>query len=78
MEERSGKHVFSTVKVGEKGQIVIPKRARDVFDIRPGDSLIVMGDEQQGGLALIKSDVLLKIAGKNFMQKIEKAMEEQK
>ena len=37
-----------TVKVGEKGQIVIPKEARDVFGIHPGDTLIVLGDVKQG------------------------------
>jgi len=42
-----GKYAW-TVKVGEKGQIVIPKEARDVFDIHPGDMLIVLGDIKQG------------------------------
>ena len=41
------------VKVGEKGQIVIPAKARKIFDIKPGDNLIVLGDEGQG-IALIK------------------------
>lgn len=43
-----GKHLFGTVKVGEKGQIVIPKEARDLFHIRPGDTLLVLGDERTG------------------------------
>lgn len=43
-----GKHIFGSVKVGEKGQIVIPARAREIFDIRPGDSIIVLGDESRG------------------------------
>ena len=42
-----GKYAW-TVKVGEKGQIVIPKEARDVFDIHPGDTLIVLGDVKRG------------------------------
>ena len=42
-----GKYAW-TVKVGEKGQIVIPKEAREVFHIRPGDTLIMLGDAQQG------------------------------
>ena len=42
-----GKYAW-TVKVGEKGQIVIPKEARDVFNIKPGDTLILLGDEEQG------------------------------
>ena len=46
------------VKVGEKGQIVIPAKARKIFDIKPGDNLIVLGDEGQG-IALIKEESLL-------------------
>ena len=37
-----------TVKVGERGQIVIPKQALQIFDIKPGDTLIVLGDESRG------------------------------
>lgn len=55
----NGKHAFGMVKVGERGQISIPKEARDIFSIKPGDMLVVLGDEAQGGLALIKSEVLL-------------------
>lgn len=47
MNAPKGKYAW-TVKVGEKGQFVIPKEARDVFDIKPGDTLIVLGDEEQG------------------------------
>ena len=53
-----GKHIFGMVKVTEKGQIVIPAKARKVFDIKPGDDLIVLGDESQG-IALIKEKGLL-------------------
>ena len=42
------RHIFGTVKVGEKGQIVIPKEARTVFGIQPGDTLLVLGDEKNG------------------------------
>ncbi len=48
-----GKHLFGNVKVCERGQIVIPKEARDLFDIRPGDKLVVLGEEGRG-LALCK------------------------
>ena len=44
-------------KVGEKGQIVIPKEVRDMFDIKPGDSLIVLADSKKG-IALVKSEVI--------------------
>ena len=53
-----GKHVFGMVKVGDKGQIVIPAKARKIFDIQPGDNLIVLGDEGQG-IAIIKEKGLL-------------------
>ena len=44
-------------KVGEKGQIVIPKEARDMFDIKPGDSIIVLCDKSKG-IALLKADAI--------------------
>ena len=53
-----GKHIFGMVKVGDKGQIVIPAKARKIFDINPGDNLLVLGDEGQG-LALVKEKGLL-------------------
>lgn len=43
-----GKYIFGVVRVGERGQIVIPKRAREVFDLAPGSELLVLGDETQG------------------------------
>lgn len=42
-----GKYAW-TATVGEKGQIVIPKQARDLFDINPGDTLVLLGDEKRG------------------------------
>ena len=48
---------ISIVKVGDKGQIVIPKGARDLLNIRPGDTLLVLADEQRG-IALTKDEVL--------------------
>lgn len=61
-----GKHVFGTVRVGDKGQIVIPREARTVFGIEPGDSLLVLGDEESGIVitkAEVINDVALKILG---------------
>ena len=55
-----GKHIFGMVKVGDKGQIVIPAKARKIFDINTGDNLIVLGDEGQG-LAIIKEKGLLSL-----------------
>lgn len=47
MKKPVGKYAW-TVTVGEKGQIVIPKQARELFDIKPGDQLILMGDVKRG------------------------------
>lgn len=52
-------------KVGEKVQIVIPKEARDMFNIKPGDSIIVLCDKAQG-IALVKSDVIEDLSSKIF------------
>lgn len=56
-----GKHVFGTVKVGEKGQIVIPKEARALFNIQAGDTLLVLGDDENG-IIIAKPDVINEIA----------------
>ena len=55
-----GKHIFGMVRVGEKGQIVIPAKARKIFDIKPGDNLVVLGDEGQG-IALLKEENLIQM-----------------
>ena len=52
-------------KVGEKGQIVIPKEARDMFDIKPGDSIIVLCDKEKG-IALLKADAIEDLTDKVF------------
>ena len=59
-----GKHLFGTVRVGERGQIVLPKQAREVFHIQAGDRLVVLGDEapEHPGIALMKEDFFLGIA----------------
>lgn len=62
-----GKHMFGIVKVGDKGQIVIPAKARKVFDINPGDRLIVLGDEAQG-IAIIGEKDFLKMV-RTFREK---------
>ena len=56
-----GKHMFGVVTVGDKGQIVIPVRARRVFHINPGDQLMVLGDENSG-LALVDAEFFLRMA----------------
>lgn len=54
--ENNDKYIFGVCKVGERGQIVIPKDARKIFDIKAGDSILLLGDKNKG-LALIKTEV---------------------
>lgn len=51
-------HFFGSVKVGERGQIVIPKEARDKFNIKPGDSLVVFGRDKNEKLIILKEHVM--------------------
>ena len=44
------------VKIGEKGQFVVPKEARELFSLRPGDEILVLGDEKKG-LAILPKDL---------------------
>ena len=60
-----GRHVFGTVKVGERGQIVIPKEARELFGIRPGDTLLVLGDEVRG-IVVTRPEVMRDVAARIF------------
>ena len=63
-----GKHLFGLVTVGDKGQIVIPARARKIFNISQGEQLVVLGDEGQG-LALVKAESFLSLA--NMVKKLK-------
>ena len=65
MQEKDGKYIFGVVKVGDKGQIVIPRDARKLYDIKSGDALIVLGDQR--GMALLKTEI--------FQNVIDQAME---
>lgn len=65
MQEKDGKYIFGVVKVGDKGQIVIPRDARKLYDIKPGDALLVLGDQK--GMAMLKTEV--------FQAAIDQAME---
>ena len=59
MEAENGKYLFGVVKVGERGQIVIPKEAREIYGIKAGDTLMVLGDQQ--GIAMLKTEVFQSI-----------------
>ena len=65
MQETDGKYMFGVVKVGDKGQIVIPKDARNIYGIKPVDTLMLLGDQK--GLAMLKTDI--------FQAIIDQAME---
>ncbi|MFS0673566.1 helix-turn-helix domain-containing protein [Ornithinibacillus sp. 179-J 7C1 HS] len=52
-----GKYFFGVAKIGDRGQIVVPKKARDVFQIKPGDSLVILGDEERG-LAIVPEKMM--------------------
>ena len=65
MQETEGRYIFGVVKVGDKGQIVIPRDARKIYDIQPGDALLMLGDQK--GMAIIKTEI--------FQSVINQAME---
>ena len=61
MQEKDGKYIFGVVKVGDKGQIVSPRDARKQYDIKPGDALLLLGDNN--GMALVKTQIFEDLVG---------------
>lgn len=59
--KQKSRRVFGTAKVGDRGQIVIPKEARDLFGIKPGDTLLILG-ETATGLVVSRPETLNTIA----------------
>ena len=59
--KQNSKRVFGTARVGDRGQIVIPKEARELFNIRPGDTLLILG-EPDTGLVVSRPEVLNNLA----------------
>ena len=55
MQEKDGKYIFGVVKISEKGQIVIPKEARKLYNLQAGDALLLLGDKN--GMALVKTEI---------------------
>lgn len=74
MKKPKGKYAWS-VTVGEKGQIVIPKQAREVFDISPGDTLVILGDEKRG-LAIPPKSAFAQFASAVFETGLDEEGEE--
>lgn len=71
-EAKIGPRIYGTVKVGDRGQIVIPADARKELNINPGDLLLVLAGRNRRGLAIIKADAMREIA-----DKIMKGLEEE-
>ena len=63
----NSRRVFGTAKVGDRGQIVIPKDARDFYGIQPGDTLLILGDAENG-MIVTKPEVLSDLAAKILSQ----------
>lgn len=59
------KHIFGIVTIGERGQISLPKKAREMLDLKAGDTLVVLGDTspETPGIALIDSQTFLRMTG---------------
>ena len=72
--KEKGKQMFGSVKVGERGQIVIPKEAREIFGIKPGDLVLVVGDEAQG-IAIVKANDIRELALK-ILENVDRTEEE--
>ena len=65
LAKATAKRVFGTAKVGDRGQIVIPKEARELFGIKPGDTLLILGEEDTG-LIVSRPELLSSIANQLF------------
>ncbi len=61
----NARRVFGTAKVGDRGQIVIPKEARELFNIQPGDTLLILGEEETG-LIVSRPELLKDLATQIF------------
>lgn len=61
MQEKDGKYIFGVVKISEKGQIVIPKEARRLYDLKAGDALLLLGDKN--GMAMVKTEIFQDLVG---------------
>ena len=70
-ESEQDTYIYGTVKVGDRGQVVIPSKARRDFDIKPGDLLLVIAGKNRRGIAMVKADVM-----REFAARVLKGLEE--
>ena len=70
----NSRRVFGTAKVGDRGQIVIPKEARELFNIKPGDTLLILGEENKG-LIVSRPELLRDLADEIFDSDIKREKE---
>ncbi|MGA3190968.1 MAG: AbrB/MazE/SpoVT family DNA-binding domain-containing protein [Candidatus Bathyarchaeia archaeon] len=59
-----GMSIYGTVKVGDRGQVVIPVKARKDFNIKPGDLLLVVAGKKKRGIAMVKADAMREFASR--------------
>lgn len=71
MTEEPTAHIYGTVKVGDRGQVVIPSKARRDLNIKPGDILLVMAGKNKRGLGMVKADMM-----KDFVNRLMRGLEE--
>ena len=76
-ERKRDTRLYGTVKVGDRGQVVIPAEARKELDIKSGDLLFVMAGRNRRGIAMVKADAMRELA-ERIMQGLEGAEEETK
>jgi AbrB family looped-hinge helix DNA binding protein len=63
-ESPEGISIYGTVKVGDRGQVVIPSKARKDFNIKPGDLLLVLAGRNRRGITMVKTDAMREFASK--------------
>jgi len=74
-EGEQDSYIYGTVKVGERGQVVIPSKARKDFKIKPGDLLLVIAGKNRRGIAMVKADMMREFAAR-ILRGLEEVTEE--
>jgi AbrB family looped-hinge helix DNA binding protein len=75
MTNEEGMNIYGTVKVGDRGQIVIPARARKDFNIKPADLLLVVAGKNRRGITLVKADAMREFASR-VLEGLERSADE--